>query len=347
MINNYPDRTSANQEKFVVEQRNNSKSKQDQMISPSFMTTRMMQAQQGIGNKALQQFMSSMYKEDVPGDQQNEQETENKQEQQASSSSSTPADNGEQDDAMLANMFTGLSFFEILAMPPAPKKRSAESMLRDVMLCEITIKKAIEVCESIDEIESYFPQLTERFSLSNIEIKDGDTPEAYILIKINPHTTVKYGKHMTKDTHKRLTLLKRIKYKTPNGMKYMTDHRGRIHSVRGELILGAGTRNSYAQKVAGREDRLSDDEGGHLIASVFSGEGGLDNLVPMNGNLNKGKYKVLENKWRKHLNLGDDVKVKIKVVYVSGKLRPKRFKIRYSINNIETKVELKNKAGGV
>lgn len=46
--------------------------------------------------------------------------------------------------------------------------------------------------------------------------------------------------------------------------------------------------SNYAQKVAESEDRLHDDEGGHLIASIFKGSGDLDNLVPMNSNLNKG-----------------------------------------------------------
>ena len=40
-------------------------------------------------------------------------------------------------------------------------------------------------------------------------------------------------------------------------------------------------RNEYAQRIVGREDRLPDDEGGHLIASIFKGSGDIDNLVPV------------------------------------------------------------------
>ena len=40
-------------------------------------------------------------------------------------------------------------------------------------------------------------------------------------------------------------------------------------------------RNPYAQRVAGRESRLSGDDGGHLIAAIFEGSGDIDNLVPM------------------------------------------------------------------
>ena len=46
-------------------------------------------------------------------------------------------------------------------------------------------------------------------------------------------------------------------------------------------------RNAYAQKVVGREDRKKEDEGGHLIASIFDGSGNLDHLVPMRRNLNR------------------------------------------------------------
>jgi hypothetical protein len=33
-------------------------------------------------------------------------------------------------------------------------------------------------------------------------------------------------------------------------------------------------RNGYQQSVAGGKDRLPDDQGGHLIASIFNGPGG-------------------------------------------------------------------------
>ncbi|MDQ7864191.1 DNA/RNA non-specific endonuclease [Peribacillus frigoritolerans] len=50
-------------------------------------------------------------------------------------------------------------------------------------------------------------------------------------------------------------------------------------------------RNNYAQRIAGRKDRLPDDQGGHLIASIFKGSVHLDNLVPLNANLNMRGWK--------------------------------------------------------
>ncbi|MGL5084877.1 MAG: DNA/RNA non-specific endonuclease [Clostridium sp.] len=91
-------------------------------------------------------------------------------------------------------------------------------------------------------------------------------------------------------------------------------------------------RNDYAQKVAGRGDRLDDDQGGHLIASIFNGSGDLDNLVPMNGNLNQSAWKIMENAWSKALNKGDIIEVKIDVIYTGISQRPSSFRIEYTIN---------------
>ena len=62
---------------------------------------------------------------------------------------------------------------------------------------------------------------------------------------------------------------------------YRTDHKGRIKEVYADdLSLLDGGRNSYAQRTVGREDRLPDDDGGHLIVRTFGGSKDIDNLVP-------------------------------------------------------------------
>lgn len=57
------------------------------------------------------------------------------------------------------------------------------------------------------------------------------------------------------------------------------------------------------------------DDGGHLIATIFNGSGDIDNLVPMNSTLNKSDYKKLENIWKKALQEGKQVNVKIEPIY--------------------------------
>ncbi|QTB15955.1 DNA/RNA non-specific endonuclease [Lysinibacillus sphaericus] len=157
---------------------------------------------------------------------------------------------------------------------------------------------------------------------------------------------VKYGDHYTKD-RRRKVLKENVEYTTKEGHTYKTDSKGRISSCEGNLELGKGKRNNHAQKVAGREDRLPDDEGGHLIASIFKGSGSLDNLVPMNGNLNKGEWKKLENMWAKQLEKGKTVEVKIKPIYKGDSQRPVSFDIEYKIGKGDWQLkEFENKPGG-
>lgn len=79
--------------------------------------------------------------------------------------------------------------------------------------------------------------------------------------------------------------------------------------------------------------------GGYLIASIFKGSGDFDNLVPVNGNLNKGEWKKLENTWAKVLKHGDDeVKVKINPNYKGNSQRPESFDIKYKIGDDEWEI---------
>lgn len=127
--------------------------------------------------------------------------------------------------------------------------------------------------------------------------------------------------------------------------KYQTDSAGRVTSVDGDLELFDGKRNSYAQSQAGRGDRITKnthpnsvpDEGGHLIATIFNGDGNLDNLVPMNRNLNRGPWESMEREWTKLLET-HDVHVEIGVVYPSNSssLRPDSFIVQTTVINRDT-----------
>ncbi|PFL64121.1 hypothetical protein COJ30_16305 [Bacillus anthracis] len=108
-----------------------------------------------------------------------------------------------------------------------------------------------------------------------------------------------------------------------------------------ELILQKGKRNTGMQVATGRENRLPDDDGGHLIATIFKGSGNMDNLVPMNSNLNRGEWKKLENEWANALNDGDKVRVKITPNYSGNSKRPDSFVIRYKIGD-EDRWRLRN-----
>lgn len=156
---------------------------------------------------------------------------------------------------------------------------------------------------------------------------------------------VKYGEQYTKVNRKK-TLKPNVEYTTKEGYRYTTDDRGRISSVEAKLELGKARRNRYAQKIVGREDRLPNDEGGHLIASIFKGSGDIDNLVPMNAMLNRSEYKTLENTWKKALEEGKEVTIKVKPIYEGQSVRPSEFKINYSIDGKKYSERLINYSGG-
>ncbi|WP_255200308.1 DNA/RNA non-specific endonuclease [Vibrio vulnificus] len=124
---------------------------------------------------------------------------------------------------------------------------------------------------------------------------------------------------------------------------YKTDELGRVKSVSGKLELNKVDRNTYQQSKAGKtdgiKDGLVDDEGGHLIASIFKGPGEQINYAAMNGNLNKGAWKRMENKWAEALsgNPPKEVKVEINSIFKGESKRPTAFEIIYEIDGKKVK----------
>lgn len=127
---------------------------------------------------------------------------------------------------------------------------------------------------------------------------------------------------------------------------YQTDNLGRVEKVESNLSLVKNDRNTYQQCVAGKCG-VGGDEGGHLIASVFNGPGERLNLLPMNGNLNKGAWRAMENTWASALKEGKSVNVKIEPIYSGPSVRPNRFNVKYSIDGGRpVNVDFKNMPGG-
>ncbi len=118
---------------------------------------------------------------------------------------------------------------------------------------------------------------------------------------------------------------------TANGYTYQTDEKGRITSAEGTLRLEDGKRNTAHQIAAGGEYRLSTDEGGHLIATIFGGSGKVDNIVAMDSELNRVTYRKMEKQWQDELNRNNQVDVKIRLIYEGDSERPTSFLVKYRI----------------
>ncbi|MEK3752369.1 DNA/RNA non-specific endonuclease [Paenibacillus sp. FSL E2-8871] len=154
---------------------------------------------------------------------------------------------------------------------------------------------------------------------------------------------IPYGTQIDKVGNKK-TLKPNAKYTTPEGYTYETNEFGRIDSVEADLQLGKGTRNKYAQSNVGETDRIRGDyperdDGGHLIGRQFKGSGDIDNLVPMNSQINEagGKWHQMEQEWASALERKENVKVKITPQYTSNAARPDSFTVEYSIDGGRTK----------
>ncbi|PRS47584.1 DNA-binding protein [Bacillus sp. MZGC1] len=167
----------------------------------------------------------------------------------------------------------------------------------------------------------------------------------------SPPTVVSYGDHYARWKRKKV-LKPNVVYSTKQGYTYTTDHYGRIVKVEAsDLKYGEIKRNQYAQSNSGKPDRLLDDDGGHLIASIFKGSGDIDNLLPMNSQINRsgGKWYQMEQEWLAALKEvpPEKVSVSIEPVYKSDSLRPERFVVEFKIGNDELQRSIiKNQKGG-
>ncbi|KDE26240.1 hypothetical protein BA81_15236 [Bacillus safensis FO-36b] len=166
----------------------------------------------------------------------------------------------------------------------------------------------------------------------------------------SPPTVVSYGDHYVRWKRKKV-LKPNVVYSTKQGYTYTTDHYGRIVKVEArDLKYGEIKRNQYAQSNSGKPDRLSKDDGGHLIASIFKGSGDIDNLVPMSSQINRsgGKWYEMEQRWLKALKTDPPktVTVSIKAFYESDSLRPSEFLVKYKIDGRVYTDTIYNRPGG-
>ncbi|MGD7007025.1 DNA/RNA non-specific endonuclease [Metabacillus sp. 84] len=163
---------------------------------------------------------------------------------------------------------------------------------------------------------------------------------------------VDFGKHIIRGQNGKKELLPNTKYITNDRYKYTTDKIGRIVGVEApELVLKKADRNKYAQANVGGNDRLPEDDGGHLIGAQFNGSGDIDNLVPQNSQINRrgGVWYEMETEWADALKEVPPKKVSVSIepIYSNNSMRPDSFIIEYEIDGQFPVIrEIANKSGG-
>lgn len=134
---------------------------------------------------------------------------------------------------------------------------------------------------------------------------------------------------------------------TIDGVTYKTDGLGRIVSCDGNATsTPEGERDEKAQKMAGGEDRRQGDHGGHIMARIFGGAKGIENMLAMRGAaINQSVYKRMENEIEKALESGKEVHVHVEVEYEGESQRPSKITVTYTIDGKETVVMIDNDEG--
>lgn len=134
---------------------------------------------------------------------------------------------------------------------------------------------------------------------------------------------------------------------TIDGVTYKTDDQGRIISCDGQAkSTPYGDRDLKAQNMAGGEDRKPGDQGGHILARIFGGSKGMENMLAMRGTaINQSVYKRMENEIAKALEDGKEVDVHVDVEYEGDSQRPSKITVKYTIDGKETVVQFDNDEG--
>ena len=145
--------------------------------------------------------------------------------------------------------------------------------------------------------------------------------------------------------------INRIEYLKPNikyninGTQYSTDELSRIYKVtrKENLILSNAKRNNYAQrKVVELYGIKNNDQGGHIIGGQFGGSPNIDNLIPINKELNTGEMRKTEMEWREDIINGYQINnITIDIKYIYTNMRPNLIIINYDVNKYYTNYRIK------
>lgn len=129
-----------------------------------------------------------------------------------------------------------------------------------------------------------------------------------------------------------------------NGYEYKTDEFGRITSAEGQVSLRTRERLPIKDSMdtIGKGSQRETDDRGHLMADWFNGSNGMENIVPMDGELNKGAFNKLENRLAEAVKNGCDVSYKVEPRYSDDSRRPSSFVVTDIIDGETTVTVFKN-----
>lgn len=202
--------------------------------------------------------------------------------------------------------------------------------------------KCLENCKSnIGYLKSFKPEDVEVYRNGNEElvIKHKEFDRIKITIGKDGNYYADSGSRKGKDGSQNQFLnvcLSNATYIVDKSIKFCTDDLGRTFYAEvidmDELQNQISNRAEVDKKTQKsiRKNGNTDDESGHIIAKNLGGPNEAINQIAMKKDLNRGKWKSLENNLSN--NLKDLKYFKIKVFYEEKSKRPIEFDISYTIN---------------
>lgn len=181
------------------------------------------------------------------------------------------------------------------------------------------------VFTEIKDVDSYLEGNDNIIDDENLEVEYDDKGDVY---KINGE------------------LLENSEYSI-NGMNYKTNGKGEIVHWEGKPeYTPDAERDNKAQVEVGGDNRLDNDDGGHLNARITGGSGGIENLVPMRDTINRGDYKKMENEIVDALRQNQDVHVEGNIYRENDSTsRPTKIDVRYEYGEVKKELIVDNVEG--
>ncbi|WP_241213407.1 DNA/RNA non-specific endonuclease [Sphingomonas sp. ABOLE] len=132
-----------------------------------------------------------------------------------------------------------------------------------------------------------------------------------------------------------------------NGYDYEIDERERTRRVSGVLVLAPPQpRSRRLQRSAGGTDRLPKDDGGHYIAPRFNGPTEAFNHFAQDSNVNRGRYRAIEDEWAREKRAGHWVTVAIVPHFRALSQRPTTIDVVFYVDGVKRSVKLPNEREG-
>jgi hypothetical protein len=128
-----------------------------------------------------------------------------------------------------------------------------------------------------------------------------------------------------------------------NGHTWTVDETGTARVIIGTIELGVTPpRSRTLQRRAGGGDRRTSDDGGHYVAPRFNAPTRPFNLLPQDMNLNRGRWRTLEDEWARDRRANRQVDYMIIPVFKGSSRRPSHINVWWWVDGEERSLRFPN-----